>query len=380
AVCARQRSVATGLDEARLGMSDLPPQPAQRRAPQVMLGVGVLTLVLSGLGVAPWPEAEAVQERLVRAGYVAPADGRSRWMVLDERAYRSLVGQGEVRVDIAPTGAHITATVNGPNPGFWVLWEKLSWYPQQLRDLWNISELSFSPDGDQMLVGRQRGLLQLRSFPAGREESGWFDHTWAPVHAKAGRLVFFNNEPHALDAAGALKAWSWADRSWRVVHTFSAPPQGIVPSPDSTKLATLHGSRQVTVWDAATFDEVASFEARGAQELLWAGDESLLAVGQGVRRFDLVAEKGEALFDAPVRDAALAADGRRLAVASGGVRVLDLETGETLLREVRLSRGVATSVSWHPDGELLAVGSTAGNMELWWVREHRLGEGEGEGD
>ena len=372
AVSAHAQDAAVGLDDARLGIIDLPPQPARRRFPQALLAAGSLALVLSGLGVAPWPEAAAVQQQLVHAGLAAPADGRSRWMVVDEHAYRSLVGDGVVRVDVAPSGEHVTATVDGQNPGFWVLWEQLSWYPQQLRELWSISEMAFSADGQHMVVGRRRGLLSMRAFPSGREDSGWSDHHWSPVWSPAARIVFVRDVPHALAADGTLKAWSSAERIWQPVHTFDTPPQGMAASPDGTRLAVLTHSYDVTVYDVETFSVVHTAVVRGARQLLWDG-AALLAVGQGAVRLGLEDGTRQILSTEPVRSAALDGQGR-LALATHGVEVRDARSGTLLMAERRLARGGAASVSWSQDGSLLAVGSTAGNLELWWLTEHRWGE------
>lgn len=371
AVAARYQPVAAGLDDARLGLADLPPQPARRRLPAVFAAAGIGALVLSGLGVAPWPEAAAVQQQLADAGLAAPADGRSRWMVVTDRGYRKLVDSGVVRVDVAPTGAHVAATVRGPNPGFWVLWERLGWYPQQLRDLWNISELDFAPGGQQMLVGRQRGLLQLRAFPSGKEDSPWHDHSWAPIWPTAGRVRYIGDTPHALHASGDLKAWSAAAHGWETVHRFSTVPQGMAASPDGTRLAVSTHSYRVEVYELPSFTRSADLEVRGVRELVWASDTALLAVGQGVERIDVETGARERLFDEPVLDAALASDGRRLALASYDVSVLDLETRTVLLDAASLAVGGAASVSWHPEGSMLAVGSTAGTLELLWLQEHR---------
>lgn len=367
-VSAWMRSVAAGLDEQRLGLADLPPQPSRGWLTRSVPLLGSLTLLASVLMAVPWPEAKALQRRLTEAGLVSPQDGRMHWLVLEERVYRKLVSAGEVRVDVAPTGAHLTATVDGDNPGFWVLWEKLSWYPQQLRDLWNITEVAFSEDGEQMLVGRQRGLLQVREFPSGRVRLGWAEHHWDPVWSRSGRVFFDQGVAYAVNGDGRLRSRS-PEEGWVERHLFEGPLQGVVVSGDGTRLATLSRSHRVRIFATEDYRLLAEHSVRGARELIWRG-ESLLVAGQGVWLLEPGARVRQ-LMDGPVRDAALSPDQEKLAVASSGVGVLGLDDGAWLLPETALMRGGAASVSWRPSGEMLVVGSTAGTLEMWLLTEHR---------
>ena len=112
--------------------------------------------------------------------------------------------------------------------------------------------------------------------------------------------------------------------------------------------------------------------ASGVRQVAWTADgQALVVAGQGVERIRLADGQRTRLLSLPVTDIALDAAGR-LAVASYGVRVLDAESGTLLLEEVVPASGAARSVSWHPDGLTLAIGTTEGEVELWCLREHRL--------
>jgi WD40 repeat protein len=219
-----------------------------------------------------------------------------------------------------------------------------------------------------MLVGRRRGLLQVRELPSGRTISGWADHQWAPIWSRAGRVFFAQGTAHAVTADGALKSRD-AEEGWVVRHHFGHPIQGIAVSGDGTRIATLSQSHWARIYAVEDFQLLAEHRIRGARELIWRG-EDLLVVGQGV----WLLAPGEAawpLMEGPVRDAALSQDGAKLAIASFGVGVLDIDDREWLLAESSLRRGGAASVSWHPDGQLLVVGSTAGTLEMWSLTEHQ---------
>ncbi|MEL6341667.1 MAG: WD40 repeat domain-containing protein [Myxococcota bacterium] len=367
------RRVGAGLDEARLVILDLPPQPAHSRFPGVAAILGGLTLAFSTLGVTPWPEARAVQEQLAEVGLAPPTDGRSEWLSLEEIQRRRLVtGEGSVRPVFSASGDQVAVTVRGANPGFWILDRRVSWLPQQERDLWDITELAISPGGEKMIVGRRSGLLQLRDFPRARTEPSWSEHRWDKIFSIGDRVQISDDAAFALGERGRLRRLSVSQAQWTDHLRLGHPVQSIALSPDGRALAGFWGSEQIGIWDSMGNLKTQT-AVRGVRKLIWSPDGTrLYAVGQGIVEIPVDApDEAVVRYTRPVADAALSADGRWMAIGDGGVRVLSLTTGQWLLHGQPTASGGVTGLAWHPDGVGLAVGTSAGVLELWWFNAHR---------
>ena len=376
AVARQMQAIGASLDEVRLAVPDLPPQPSNHWLPRLLASAGGVSLLVASLGAVSWPAAGAVSAQLVRAGWMAPEDGRERWMVIDDRARRVLTRSGAVQVRFTPTGDGLLATAGGGNPAFWVMGESLSWYPQQLRDIWDVTELAVSSDGNTLAVGRRHGALQLRELPAGKALTSWMVNTWAPLPARApgGRLHAAGDTFFSLSEADIVQRWDARQGDWIPLLHSPEPVQGVVPSPDGSQLALLIGSVKIHLVSVAEGAVTQTLPAHGARRVLWTPDgEALIIAGQGAERVSLRSGARQRLSRTPVVDAALDGSGQRLALAGYGVRILDAADGTTLLHDRRPEGGAATSVSWRPEGDVLAIGTLSGEVEMWWLSEHRLG-------
>jgi WD40 repeat protein len=157
-------------------------------------------------------------------------------------------------------------------------------------------------------------------------------------------------------------------------------------SPDSSRLAVLGGSA-VQVLDAVTGRELFRLQ-EGTRSWrcapVWSPDGRRLAVAakQGVGLWD--AATGLPVWTSPypyltTRAVALSPDGRSLAVAGAGVRLLSADTGAELFSLVgaELSALVGWErevhgVAFSPDGGRLATCSEGGPVRIWGAATGRL--------
>ena len=142
-------------------------------------------------------------------------------------------------------------------------------------------------------------------------------------------------------------------------------------SPDGSMLATTGDDGALHVWDPETGDRIMSESGRGAA---WApsfnADSTLVAAawGRGVRIVDLAS--GDVIRAFPqrsVEDAALSADGRRIAlVAGGGGVVMNVATGD---EAVRLDGPeLVAALAWSPDDRQIVTVGFSGVIEIWDAR------------
>jgi WD40 repeat protein len=142
---------------------------------------------------------------------------------------------------------------------------------------------------------------------------------------------------------------------------------------DGDLLASASDDGTVRLWDPLARSQVG--EPLSAPEtkfyaIAFHSEENLLAGGGSGGTVllwdpDTGKQVGTVAVADRVNSLAFRPHGRSLASAGGlGVRFWDPETG-LLIREVAGHIGVATSLAFHPDGHLLASGSSKGTVQLW---------------
>jgi WD40 repeat protein len=160
-------------------------------------------------------------------------------------------------------------------------------------------------------------------------------------------------------------------------------------STDGKRLASGSSDLKVKIWDAATRKEVLSFKEHDGvvRSVAFSPDGKRLAsTGQGgtVRVWDTATGREQrALNGHPERAWAVAfsPNGKRLASAGGilvetpgfktpiwdggEVKVWDMETGKEVLSLKQKFVGEFYSVSFSPDGNQLATGSSLGQVTIW---------------
>ncbi len=192
------------------------------------------------------------------------------------------------------------------------------------------------------------------------------------------RAVAFAPNASLLASAGAdatVRLWDIdTDAEKRKMTGHTAPINAVAFSPDGTRLAAAADCRDVRVWDTNTGQELCkSVEHPGpVRSVAFHPDGSKIATGcedDIVRLLDAKTGQLQRQYlgsKANVTTVAFSPDGETLATACRSenfVRLWDVETR----RQVRLLQTdswLHESISFSPDGRLLAVGET-GVLEVW---------------
>jgi WD40 repeat protein len=149
------------------------------------------------------------------------------------------------------------------------IWGTTDWKPlpltrAQAAGLWSVD---LSPDDRRLAVGYIDGQVKVWSFPAGKQEATWHDHTqgvYAVRFAENGRVLVSTS----TDATVQLRDLATQRVSTLRGHVGSA--WGAALSPDGRRLVTGGGDTEgghardaVILWDLATHRELLSLRAQG---------------------------------------------------------------------------------------------------------------------
>jgi WD40 repeat protein len=370
--------------------------------------------------------------------YLATTGGRkelSLWELATAEQVCTLPDLGEESLAFAPDGRTLAAA---SWDGKIRLWDVVRRKSRRLARVgWRPSALVFSHDGKKLAAGCQDGLIHLIDTAAGKEPLpsaalpgsllplAFLDggkrlavyapgRPWAnglylaeidgprekgsPWTARLGERVEVENRPAALSPngklaflVGAYEAGLWSmERAIPVRRIAVNDPSAAAFAPDGKVLATAERG-QVTLWDTATGKVRHRLTGLKSQEngLAFSPDSKQLAtVGSGndfaLRLWDVDTGKEERHFDilpgekdVGRRSLTFSPDGQLVAVGddSGLIQVWEVATGQF----VGGLRGPAFAFA--PDGKVIAVGDADGLIRLHDVRKgkevRRLGGHEG---
>jgi GTPase SAR1 family protein len=177
------------------------------------------------------------------------------------------------------------------------------------------------------------------------------------------------------------KATLWNTETWVPEQVLTAHTRSVVAvawSPDGTRLVTGDNKGWIRCWDARTGQQVAYAKLVGPVfTLAWSPDGSLIAAGtlnNGLYLLgSLLEEKNAYPQFGSVFGAQWTPTGHQLAIAGVGTSISILNLSSTPMlssskQEVEGHTAIVKSLSFSPDGRLMASLSTDGELRLWETR------------
>ena len=285
------------------------------------LAAGVLVALLALVGLQAWARSAVAAERDMRAmeSYVANVAAVDAALRIHD------VPEAERRLDMAP------AELRG--------WE---WHHYRARLDQSVATLShhdsqvntarFSRDGTRLVTSSNDRTACIVSVPDGAVLQRFRGHEAPVVDARYDR-----DERQVLTVSPDATVRIWSARSGEELRTVpvSVRPSSLALSPDGARIV-VGGKGGVRVLDGDTFEELAGFDC------------------------------GECR----VRSLAVSPDGALVAAGMhGAVRVWSLGPADLTARATIPMRGIAVSLRFAPDGELL--GTSSGRITLFGTDDWR---------
>ena len=234
----------------------------------------------------------------------------------------------------------------------------------------NVETLAFAPDGKHLAVGAGDGVIAVFPLDGGPGE----EPVVQKLHAGfVSGLAWSPDGSRLLTAAGDGTVRLSDPASLQPLLSVNAVPSSrpaVAWSPDGAQFALAQGRGTVQTYRAADGSPAASYPVAGlTRDLRWL-QSGELAVGDDAGRVSFLANgKTVRTFTPPaphkaVNSLSLSPNGAQLAVGydDGAIDLVDPAAAK-LIRELPKGRQVGT-VSWAPNGKLLAVSSVAFDLRL----------------
>ncbi len=240
----------------------------------------------------------------------------------------------------------------------------------------NVYSVSFSPDGTTLASGSGDNTVKLWDV-ATRTNTATL-----PGHTERVNSVAFSLDGTTL-ASGShdntIKLWDVTTRTnTATLEGHTDWVRSVAFSPDGTTLASGSSDKTVKLWDVATRTNIATLEqASWSSSVDFSPDGTTLASTSGsrVELWDVATKEKIATlyprtYDKSISSVSFSPDGAVLALGSGynTVELWDVATKEKIVHFSGHTRGVY-SVDFSPDGTMLASSAWDGKVKLWDTSE-----------
>jgi WD40 repeat protein/serine/threonine protein kinase len=252
--------------------------------------------------------------------------------------------------------------------------------------------VAFSPDGTRLAsAGAEDGTIKVWDVETGLETltlRGHVDSVWSVAFSPDGRRLFSAGADHTARVWDATPLEETGGPELQTLTGHSRRVTSVAFSPDGRVLVSASMDHTIKVWDPVTGREVRTLRSHNGPVLCltFAPDGRLLASGNWgtaqrhpgigvIRVWDTKTWREMRSLDADahgVLGVAFSTDGRRLIVATEDKILVWDEAASQPSLLIRTVPAVPTFVAMSPDGKRLASAEVGGRVMIWDARETRL--------
>ncbi|MFI1955896.1 trypsin-like peptidase domain-containing protein [Streptomyces xinghaiensis] len=236
-----------------------------------------------------------------------------------------------------------------------------------------VSSVAVSPDGNTLATGSRDRTVRLWDVRTHRLRAT------LTGHSRSVGSVAFSPDGKTLATGGEDRTVRlWDVRTHRRLATLTGSASPVVFSPDGKTLATGGDQGRVRLWDVRNRRPLGVLKGHtgGVWSVAFSPDGKLLATGSHidgtVRLWDVRARRHLAVLTSSPGSVVFSPDGETMAVG-GDAKEVELWDVRTRRRLTTFTghTGTVASMVFSPDGKTLATGSWDTTVRLWDVRTHR---------
>ncbi len=274
-------------------------------------------------------------------------------------------------VAFSPHGEQLAS---GSDDGTVILWSLRTGRPLRMLQgqTGHISSVAFSPEGNLLAAASDDGMVTLWNAATGaglRTIAGAVGPVETVAFGPDGRMLALGGDNHSIEL------WDLAaGRAAGMLRGHTANVYDVAFSPSGTVLASASADHTVIVWNLRTRREVRALRGHGGpvSTVAFSPDGREVASGSDDRNVIVWSvDTGRRLrtlrgHSGPVESVAFNPDGSELASGGDDRRVIlwSAATGERL-GAFHAQRDAVSSVAFSPDGKELASGSDDNTIVLW---------------